>query len=109
MMAFRLMRAGLLFLGLGAVPATAATGVTDDCTLEGVPLSGRVKIVESFPDFTVQRVNSFPDLKVKFVDSFADECGLWKKVDSLSDFTIQYVDSFPDLKIEIVDSFPGLP
>jgi len=31
---------------------------------------GRWKVVESFPDFTVQVVDSFPDFKVQVVDSF---------------------------------------
>ena len=34
------------------------------------PLSGKVKIVESFPDVKVQIVEHFPDIKVKIVDSF---------------------------------------
>ncbi len=79
------------------------------CALNGVPLHGRVRVVDSFPDFTVKTVTSFPDLRVRQVESFPDECGEWLFVDSFPDFTIRYVDSFPDLKIQFVDSFPGLP
>ncbi len=83
--------------------------VADDCTVEGKPLYGRVKVVESFPDFEVRVVESFPDLRVKTVDSFPDECGRWKLVESFPDFTITYVESFPDFTIKHVDSFPGVP
>jgi len=86
-----------------------AEGVSPDCTLKGVKLWGKVKVVDSFPDLKVKRVTSFPGLKVKTVTSFADSCGKWRYVDSFPDFTIQWVTSFPDLEIEPVESFPGLP
>jgi hypothetical protein len=87
---------------------TADPAITADCTLNGVPLHGRVQVVDSFADFTVEVVDSFPDLRVKPVESFPDACGEWKFVDSFPDFTVQFVDSFPDFKIEFVESFPGL-
>jgi hypothetical protein len=93
-----------------ALTAAALSGpVAEDCTFNGIPLHGRVGIVESFPDIRVQLVTSFPDLKVKTVTSFADDCGEWEFVDSFPDFTIQFVTSFPDIKIEYVSSFPGMP
>jgi len=80
-----------------------------DCKYKDVTLYGKVKVVNSFPDFKVKIVNSFPDLKVKIVESFPDACGKWKMVDSFPDFTIQFVDSFPDFTIKMVESFPGMP
>ena len=82
--------------------------IDDSCTLNGVPLHGKVKFVDSFPDFKVKVVSSFPDLKVKHVTSFPDDCGEWQIVDSFPDFTVQFVDSFPDFTIKYVDSFPGV-
>ena len=79
------------------------------CSWNGVPLYGRVQIVENFADLKVQEVDSFPDLKVQHVTSFPLKCGEWQLVDSFPDFKIQIVDSFPDLKVQYVDSFPGLP
>jgi len=79
------------------------------CSLNGIPLYGKVQIVESFPDLKVKKVTSFPDLKVQWVESFPDQCGKWQEVSSFPDLTIQYVESFPDLAIEDVTSFPGLP
>lgn len=79
-----------------------------NCTFNGIPLHGNVKIVESFADIKVQIVNSFPDLNVKVVESFPDDCGEWKLVESFPDFTIQIVTSFPDIKIKYVESFPGV-
>ncbi|WP_291841668.1 hypothetical protein [Maricaulis sp.] len=88
---------------------TAAPGIAEDCSFNGIALQGPVAIVESFPDIRVQVVTSFPDLKVKTVAALPDECGTWEFVDSFPDFTIQFVTSFPDIRIEYVTSFPGMP
>jgi len=81
----------------------------ENCTFNGFPLFGKVKIVESFPDIKVQIVDSFPDLKVKLVNSFPEDCGEWQIVESFPDVKIKIVDSFPDIKIKFVESFPGKP
>lgn len=94
-------------LAWGASPAGAAK--LDGCSFKGTPLHGRVRIVESFPDFRVKLVESFPDLRVETVTSFPDACGKWQFVDSFPDFTVAFVDSFPDFTIVYVESFPGLP
>ena len=67
----------LLALLLCPTLAMASSKITN-CEFNGVPLYGKVKVVESFPDFKVKIVNSFPDLKVKSVSSFPDKCGRWK-------------------------------
>lgn len=59
---------------------------------------GKIKFVDSFPDYRVKVVKSFPDLRVKKTNVFANKPGEWKIVDSFPDFTIQYVDSFPGVK-----------
>lgn len=83
--------------------------ITDgDCSWNEIPLFGKVKIVDAFPDIKVQIVDAFPDIKVKWVDAFPNECGKWQKVDAFPDFKIQIVDVFPDLKIQEVDAFPGM-
>ena len=81
----------------------------ENCTFNGFPLYGDIKVVESFPDIKVQIVESFADLHVEVVTSFPDDCGQWKFVESFPDVKIQYVDSFPDIKIKMVTSFPGWP
>lgn len=88
---------------------SASGPIAEDCTLNGVPLHGRVQVVDSFADFEVESVESFPDLKVEPVSNFPDECGEWKFVDSFPDFTVTFVDSFADFTIETVGAFPGLP
>ncbi|MGJ3233026.1 MAG: hypothetical protein ACFE0P_14645 [Oceanicaulis sp.] len=82
--------------------------IAADCTLNGVPLHGRVEVVEHFADFDVEIVDGFPDLDVKPVTSFPDECGEWEFVDTFPDFTVRFVDSFPDFTIQYVERFPGL-
>ena len=81
----------------------------EECSFNGIMLSGKIQFVESFPDITVQVVESFPDLKVKLVDSFADDCGEWQIVDSFPDIKVKIVESFADIKIKFVESFPGIP
>jgi hypothetical protein len=88
--------------------ALAAFDISEDCTWNGIPLYGKVQVVESFADIDVEVVTSFPDLNVKVVESFADDCGEWEFVDSFPDFTIRFVDSFPDIRIKFVESFPGV-
>ncbi|XBQ17246.1 MAG: hypothetical protein ABL308_05050 [Oceanicaulis sp.] len=89
--------------------ALAVDTIADDCTLDGIPLHGRVQIVEHFADFDVQVVEHFPDLKVERVSHFPDACGEWTFVEQFPDFTIRLVDHFPDFTIAYVEHFPGLP
>lgn len=98
----------ILVAAIGIGGAEART-ISADCSLGGIALQGKVKVVTSFPDLKVKIVDSFPDLKVQVVTSFPDACGRWQFVESFPDFTIQFVDSFPDLEIKYVTSFPGLP
>jgi hypothetical protein len=104
------MRLAFLLAVFALLASGARAGdIGPDCTLGGVRLQGKVKIVDSFPDLKVQIVESFPDLNVLPVTSFPDSCGKWQIVDSFPDFTVQFVDSFPDLTIALVGSFPGVP
>lgn len=80
----------------------------DNCTFNGIPLYGKVQVVESFPDIRVEIVNAFPDLNVQKVNAFPDECGEWMFVDAFPDIKIQFVESFPDVRIQYVNAFPGL-
>lgn len=99
----------VLFAVLFAFNGGAFAGeVSPACTYNGVPLYGRVKVVDSFEDFKVRRVTSFEDLKVKEVSSFPDSCGRWQFVNSFEDFKIRYVNSFEDFKIKFVNSFEGI-
>ena len=88
-----LLLTGLLSMMLPVLCSAGA--VSKDGYYNGIPLWGKVKVVEHNADIKVQVVKSFPDLKVKKVTSFPD-------------FTIQYVNSFPDIKIQFVDAFPGV-
>lgn len=31
---------------------------------------GKIKVVDSFPDYKIKFVDTFPDFKIKYVDSF---------------------------------------
>lgn len=99
----------LVLVAAIVIGGTGARAVSTDCSLGGIPLYGKVKVVSSFPDLKIKIVDSFPDLKVQVVTSFPDTCGKWQFVESFPDFKVQFVNSFPDLEIEYVTSFPGLP
>ena len=102
--------APMLAVMLTAGPAEA--DLASDCTFNGIPLWGTVRIVDShYADLEVRVVDNYPDLLVLRVDSYPDDCGEWEVVDShYADFTIRFVDShYADLDIQWVDSYPGLP
>lgn len=101
----------LLLTGMLAamLPAMCSAGaVSKDGYYKGIPLWGKVKVVEHHADIKVQVVKAFPDLKVKKVTSFPDSVGKWQFVNNFPNFTIQFVTSFPDIKIQFVDAFPGV-
>lgn len=98
----------LLLAAFCFVHAAMAKNIDSDCTYKGIKLYGKVKIVTSFPDITVQKVNAFEELKVQLVDVFPDVCGKWQIVDNFPDFTVQFVDAFPDITIREVTAFPGI-
>jgi hypothetical protein len=78
------------------------------CEFKGHQLYGKIQLVESFPDITVEVVRAFPDLKVKLVEAFPNRCGEWQMVTSFPDTKVKIVESFGDIKVEFVDSFPGI-
>ena len=75
-----------VFLLSAAVLSAANPIDKKSCSINGIKLAGKVKVVKSFPD----------------------DCGEWQFVESFPDFTIKYVDSFPDFTIRMTDSFPGV-
>ncbi|MGC8825226.1 MAG: hypothetical protein ACP5PZ_11660 [Bacteroidales bacterium] len=82
--------------------------IDKDCKCKGIPLYGRVRVVNAFADFRVRVVKAFPDLRVKVVDALPQTCGQWQIVEHSPDFTIQFVDIDPDFTIQFVDAFPGI-
>jgi hypothetical protein len=89
-------------------PPTLPTGGWDPntCTFDGIPMWGRVQVVDFLADVTIQEVTLFPDLYVQVVDFLPNSCGKWQEVSFLPDFTVQFVDFFPDLYIQY-SNFPG--
>lgn len=98
-------------LALTLLPASgfAKESIQANCTYKGIPLYGKVKIVEHFPDIQVQAVSRFPDLRVLTVEGYANKCGRWEIVDDFPDFTVQFVEHFPDITVQFVEIYPGLP
>lgn len=85
-----------------------AGNIADDCSLNGIKLNGKVKIVNAFADFEVKKVNAFEDLRVKVVNALPSSCGEWQFVDAFEDFSIKFVDAFEDFSIKEVEAFPGI-
>ncbi len=96
-----------LILCCSSLYVSAGGNISSDCTYKGIPLYGRVKIVDFMPDFRVQQVDFMPDLRVKKA-LIPSSCGEWQFVDTVPDFTIQFVDFVPDFTIQYVDFMPGM-
>jgi hypothetical protein len=92
--------------GTDATPTVAMCGrIKCDCTLKGIPLYGRYRIVTFNEDFKI-RETSFPDLKV-LKTNFADSCGEWQEVTFNEDFTVRVVTFNEDFQIAY-SNFPGV-
>lgn len=102
----RLYMLGIVYLLLA--PTAFAGEISPDCTFRGVPLYGKVKVVDVFADFNVEIVDALCDLDVKFVDALPNQCGEWEFVDTFEDFSVKFVDVFGDFSICNVDALPGL-
>ena len=98
----------LACIALLAVSTASFGGNLSSCSFNGIPLYGKVKVVDAFADIKVEVVNAFSYLDVQTVDAFADTCGKWQFVDAFPDFKVQFVNAFGDIKIRFVDAFPGL-
>lgn len=107
-MKIRILIPGLLCLGLFLCPAASLANKLDGCSYKGIPLHGKVRVVDALADFRVRQVDALADLKVEKVTAFASKCGQWLFVDALEDFTVEFVDALEDFSIEYVHTFPGL-
>ena len=104
----------LLFPLMMAVTPIDSTLINQDpvfdkknCTCNGTPLYGKVKIVEIGEDFKVRIVNISEDLKVEIVNISPYECGKWEFVEISEDFKVRFVEIGEDFKIRFVDISPG--
>ncbi|MBQ1698583.1 MAG: hypothetical protein II075_11965 [Bacteroidales bacterium] len=83
----------------------------DACTItkdgKTFKLSGKVKIVENWPDLKVQLVDSWPDLKVKLVENWPDNCGKFQLVENWPDIKVKIVENWADIKVKVVENWPG--
>ncbi len=70
------------------------------CTFNGIPLYGRVEIVNAGADLRVEIVNAGADLKVTKVNYPSSSCGDWQIVNAGADFRVEIVNAGADLKIE---------
>ena len=85
-----------------------AEDITSNCTFQGIPLYGRVKIVNTNQDFNVKLVDFASNLRVKRTAVPPITCGEWQFVDTKPDFTVKFVDFAWDFTIQYVDFLPGL-
>ena len=80
----------------------------EHCTCKGIPLYGRVRVVEYSADFDVKIIEHSADLDVRIVDFSASNCGEWQFVEHSPDFTVRFVEHSPDFEIRIVEHAPGI-
>jgi hypothetical protein len=105
---------GLILL-TSAASAQAPGGVVNDqrpCEFMGHRLMGKVRFVDSFPDFNVKVMDDEKraELRVRRLSADTPQvCGEWQIVDGLADFTVRIVDSGEDFRIVYVKDDPGIP
>jgi hypothetical protein len=78
-----------------------------DCTLHGIPLYGKYRVVTFNEDFKI-RETTFPDLRVQKVDFNPTSCGKWQEVTFNEDFTVRVVTFNEDIAIEYTTFNPGV-
>ena len=69
------------------------------CTYKGKKLYGKVRVVESSPDFRVKVVNSSENISIQKTDHTPTRCGEWNFVENGEDFKIQFVTNSEDFTI----------
>lgn len=89
-------------------PLAILAGNVSDCSYNGLPLYGKVRVVEHFGDFKIREVQHFGDLKVEVVSFAPDRCGKWEFVSIGADFTVEFVSIGEDFTIEYVTIAPGV-
>lgn len=83
----------------------------ENCTVNGIRLTGDVRIVNSAPDITVyiSSRETFNSLEVEITDLIPDECGEWHITDRGEDFSIKIIEdpAIADVIITIRDTRKG--
>lgn len=96
----------LILLALAPLPVLA--GNLSDCSYNGTPLYGKVRVVEHFGDLKIREVQHFADLKVEIVSIGPNNCGQWEFVSMGEDFTVEFVTIGEDFTVEFVNMAPGI-
>lgn len=99
----------ILLLSFISVFSLSGKSISASCTLNGVKLYGKVRIVKMGEDFKVEVVRHNEDLKVEAGSENPNSCGRWQFVNIGEDFKIRYVDHNGDFKIRNVDHGAGIP
>lgn len=98
----------------GATPLPSKTGDTrtisgwSGCSFNGVPMSGRVKVVSVGAQFKIRLVGSNASLMVKGVTRPAKRCGEWQFVSATPAFTVEIVRTGEDFTVSLGAAHPGL-
>ncbi len=83
--------------------------ISENCECRGIPLYGRVRVVQRNATFRVKVTNDQADLNVQRYNMPTTICGLWYFIESENeDFTIEYVNSGEDFSIAFTPNRPGL-
>ncbi|MFA5625045.1 MAG: hypothetical protein WC966_08345 [Bradymonadales bacterium] len=89
------------------ITTNAFAGDVVDCTYNGIPLNGKVKVVQHHEDIKVKIVEYHEDVRVKVVEHHPNTCGVWKFVEHHEDFKVKFVEHHEDIKVRYVQHHPG--
>lgn len=96
-----LVAGGGIALGTGGWAQVTHVSDIPACSLNHVPLKGRVQIVREGADYRVQVTKYFPEVELAVVGHVPDLCGEWQFVRDEPDFTIMLVRADYDLRIRL--------
>ncbi len=86
----------------------AENPIDDDCTFNGIPLYGKVKIVDIGETFKVRIVDIGEDIKICESNFNETTCGNWQFVTIGEDFSIRFVTIGEDFTIRFVNLGNGV-
>ncbi len=98
----------LILICLLPIALFAENPISDSCTFNGVPLYGKVKIVDIGETFKVRVVDIGEDIKIRESNFNETTCGVWQFVTIGEDFSIRFVTIGEDFTIRFVNLDNGV-
>jgi hypothetical protein len=97
-----------LLLGLIFIFPILPNPVSKNCMYKGKKLSGRIELVDTFPDIRVRVVKSNPHLRVQKMKANTARCGEWEIVKFPPSLRVMIDQVHGEIDIQYVNFSPGV-